>query len=82
MVVVEPGEEEPTVQKIGKTINGMEGNREMTIIYRREHFNSSGGETLIPVLVRLMQCSAHAAIRQTIVLIRRSIFPCVVSHDL
>ena len=35
---------EPVIQKIGRTADGMEGDMEMKIIYRREHFNSSGGD--------------------------------------
>ena len=42
--VMEPREGEPTVQRIGKTTNGMEGDRKMTVVYRREHFDSRGGE--------------------------------------
>jgi hypothetical protein len=43
VIVMEPRTGEPAIQKIGRTTDGME-DREMTIIYRREHFNSSGGD--------------------------------------
>ena len=43
VIVMEPRTGEPVIQKIGRTTDGME-DREMTIIYRREHFNSSGGD--------------------------------------
>jgi hypothetical protein len=43
VVVMEPREGEPTVQRFGKTKNAMKEDREMKIVCRREHFNSSGG---------------------------------------
>ena len=44
MIVMDPRPGDPVVQKIRKMTDGMEGDWEMTIIYRREHFNSSGDE--------------------------------------
>ena len=41
---MEPRTGEPVIQRIGRTTDEMEKEREMTIIYRREHFNSSGGD--------------------------------------
>ena len=42
VIVMEPRTGEPVIQKIGRTTCEMEGDIEMTIIYRSEHFNSSG----------------------------------------
>ena len=44
VIVMEPRIGEPAIQKIGRTTDDMEEKREMTIIYRREHFNLSGGD--------------------------------------
>ena len=43
IIVMEPRAGEPAVQKVGKTTDGMEGDRAMTIVYRKEPFNFSGG---------------------------------------